>query len=138
LRSQRAAREIRVTLAYCPAVRTTRLDYVATKIHFRLVKGESLEAVQRHFNHETQGETDTRNDDATGNRDITAELRSKGTVQSSTWRMKQRNPNEKWFVVVTRQDRDWGEALSLEQEDYALVVTVTDRENEHAQLYTQI
>lgn len=138
LRTQRATREIRVTLAYCPAIRTTRLDYAATKIHFRLVKGESLETVQRHFNHETQGETDTRNDDATGNRDITAELRSKGTVQSSTWRMKQRNPNEKWFVVVTRQDRDWGEALSLEQEDYALVVTVTDRENEHAQLYTQI
>ncbi|RAU16905.1 peptidase S8 [Nitrincola tibetensis] len=138
LRTQRAAREIRVTLTYCPAVRTTRLDYVATKIHFRLVKDESLEAVQRHFNQHTQGETDTRNDDATSNRDITAELRSKGTVQSSTWRMKQRNPNEKWFVVVTRQDRDWGEALSMEQEDYALVVTVTDRENEHAQLYTQI
>jgi len=138
LRTQRAAREIRVTLTHCPSVRTTRLDYVATKMHFRLVKDTSLESVQRHFNHNTQDETDTRNDDATGNRDITAELRSKGTVQSSTWRMKQRNPDEKWFVVVTRQDRDWGEALSLEQEDYALVVTVTDRDNEHAQLYTQI
>ena len=138
LRTQRAAREIRVTLAHCPAVRTTRLDYLATKMHFRLVKDESLEAVQRHFNHDTQDETDTRNDDATGNRDISAELRSKGTVQSSTWRMRQRKPNEKWFVVVTRQDRDWGEALSLEQEDYALLVTVTDRENEHAQLYSQI
>ncbi|MFT7405801.1 S8 family peptidase [Zhongshania sp.] len=138
LRTQRAAREIRVTLTHCPAVRTTRLDYVATKMHFRLVKGTSLESVQRHFNHDTQDETDTRNDDATGNRDVTAELRSKGTVQSSTWRMKQRSPKEKWFVVVTRQDKDWGEALSFEQEEYALVVTVTDRENEHAQLYTQI
>tara|TARA_Y100001938_G_scaffold56421_1_gene78632 strand:+ start:3012 stop:5390 length:2379 start_codon:yes stop_codon:yes gene_type:complete len=138
LRSQRAAREIRVTLSYCPAVRTTRIDYVATKIHFRLVKDTSLESVQRHFNHDTQDDTRTRNDDATGNRDISAELRSKGTVQSSTWRIRQPNPAEKWFVVVTRQDRDWGEALSLEQEDYALVVTVTDRENENAQLYTQI
>lgn len=138
LRSKRAAREIRVTLAYCPAVRTTRLDYVATKMSFRLVKDQSLESVQRFFNHETQDETKTRNDDATSNRDISAKLRDKGTVQSSTWRIRQPKPSEKWFVVVTRQDRDWGEALSFEQEDYALVVTVTDRENEEAQLYTQI
>lgn len=138
LRTQRSAREIRVTLAYCPAVRTTRLDYTATRMHFRLVKGASLDEVQRYFNHDTQNETNPRNDDATGNRDISAELRSKGTVQSSTWRMKQRNPDEKWFVVITRQDREWGETYSLEKEDYALVVTVTDRENENAQLYTQI
>jgi hypothetical protein len=138
LRSQRASREIRVTLSYCPAVRTTRIDYVATKMSFRLVKDQSLESVQRHFNHSTQDETKTRNDDATSNRDISAELRGKGTVQSSTWRIKQPKPSEKWFVVITRQDRDCGEALSFEQEDYALVVTVTDRENEEAQLYSQI
>ena len=138
LRTQRAAREIRVTLAYCPAVRTTRIDYVATKINFKLIKDVSLEAVERCFNHDTQAETQTRNDDATSNRDISAELRSKGTVQSSTWRIRQPKSTEKWFVVVTRQDKDWGEPLSLELEDYALVVTVTDRENENAQLYTQI
>ena len=115
LRSQRASREIRVTLSYCPAVRTTRIDYVATKMSFRLVKDQSLEYVQRHFNHSTQDETKTRNDDATSNRDISAELRGKGTVQSSTWRIKQPKPSEKWFVVITRQDRDWGEALSFEQ-----------------------
>lgn len=138
LRTQRAAREIRITLAYSPAVRTTRLDYVATKMNFRLVKGASLDEVERHFNHETQQETKTKNDDAKTNRDIGTDLRDKGTVQSATWRMKQRNPNEKWFVVVTRQDRDWGAALCHELEPYALAVTVTDRENENAQLYTQI
>jgi hypothetical protein len=138
LRTELAAREIRVTLAYSPAVRTTRLDYVATKMNFKLVKDESLEAVQMHFNHETQSETDTRSDDASGNRDIGPSLRDKGTVQSATWSIRRRNPTEKWFVVVTRQDREWGAAMSLEQEPYALVVTVTDRENENARLYTQI
>lgn len=138
LRTQRATREIRVALAYSPAVRTTRLDYIATRINFRLIKGASLEAIQQYFNHDTQAETETRNDDAISNRYITSQLRDKGTVQSSIWRFKSRKPNEKWFVVVTRQDRDWGEALSLEQEPYSLVVTVTDRENENAQLYTQI
>lgn len=138
LRSQRATRELRVTLAFSPAVRTTRLDYAATRINFRLVRGASLGEVQAHFNYETQGETEPRNDDAVGNRDISAQIRDKGTVQSSTWTFRSRNPNEKWFVVVTRQDREWGGALSLEREHYALVVTVTDRDNEHAQLYTQI
>lgn len=138
LRIQRATREIRVTLAYAPAVRTTRLDYVATRLNFKLVKDTSLDNVQRYFNHEMQHETKTRNDDGTANRDISAELRGKGTVQSSTWRFRQLNLKDKWFVIVTRQDRDWGEALSLVQEGYALVVTVTDQENENAQLYTQI
>lgn len=82
---------------------------MATKMSFRLVKDQSLESVQKHFNHDTQDETKTRNDDATNNRDISADLRSKGTVQSSTWRIKQPKPSEKWFVVITRQDRDWGE-----------------------------
>jgi len=138
LRSNRAAREVRVTLAYTPAVRTTRLDYLATKIHYRLVKGESLETVQRHFNYHTQQDTQTRNDDAAPNRDVSAELRGKGTVQSTVWRKKQFNSNEKWFVVVTRQDKDWGASFSAELEEYALVVTVTDRENEEAELYTKI
>ncbi len=138
LRAQLATRELRITLSYLPAVRTTRLDYIATKISYRLVKGQSLEEVQSHFNHDTQKETETRNDDATGNRNITASLRDKGTVQSSAWKFRRRNPDEKWFVVITRQDRDWGEVLSLEKEEYALVVTVTDRDNEEAQLYSQI
>lgn len=138
LRSQRATREIRVTLAHSPAVKTTRIDYMATKVHYRLVKDTSLDNVQRFFNHGTQDETKSRSDDSVNNRDVSADLRGKGSVQSSKWTIRQPNPAEKWFVVVTRQDKDWGEALSLEQEPYSLVVTVTDRENENAQLYTQI
>lgn len=138
LRSQVASREIRVTLSHCPAVKTTRQEYVATKISFLLVRDDSLESVQNHFNHATKEDFDTRNDDATGNRDISSELRSKGTVQSSTWRMKQRKPDEKWFIVVTRQDKPWAKNLSFEKEKYALVVTLADRENENAQLYTRI
>lgn len=138
LRSQRSAREIRVSLSYFPAVRTTRLDYVATKIHFKLVKGRSLEAVQRHFNHATQNNTATKKEASATNREISSLLREKGTVQSSKWLLKQLRPSEKWFVVVTRQDREWAKDLSIEHESYALVVTVTDREKEDAQLYTQI
>lgn len=139
LRSNRAKRELRVSLAHTPPVRTTRLDYVATKIFFRLVTGASLDEVQRSFNHDTQKDTETRNDDRTGNRSVSAQLRGKGTVQASVWEFKQLSPSAKWFVVVTRQDRpDWGGGFCLEEEPYALVVTVTDRDNAEAQLYTQI
>jgi mannitol/fructose-specific phosphotransferase system IIA component len=38
---------------------------------------------------------------------------------------------------VVRQDRDWNPSAA-EKEAYSLVVTVADRDNEHAQLYTQM
>ena len=66
-------------------------------------------------------------------------MRSKGSVQCSRWSFKKLSPDFKWFVVVTRQDAaGWGGLLSAEMEKYALVVTVTDRENEEARLYSQI
>lgn len=138
LRTQRAVRELHITLAFSPAVRTTRLDYVATQISFRLVKGTSLQEVQQYFNHDIQDGTDSRNDDATSNRSITAQQRDHGTLQSSSWTFKSRSPNEKWFVVVTRNDREWGASLNNQYESYALVVTATDRENAEANLYAEI
>lgn len=138
LRSNRATRQLRVTLAYCPPVRTTRVDYVATKISYRLVKGASLEKVQRHFKQELKKEVDTIADASPANRKITSQEREKGTVQSSIWEFRQLSPNDKWFVVVTRQDKDWGALLCKESEDYALVVTVSDRGNQEVQLYAQI
>lgn len=64
-------------------------------------------------------------------------MRNHGTVQSSRWTFKRGKPGEKWFVVVVRQDRDWN-PTAAEKEQYSLVVTVADRDNERAQLYTQI
>jgi len=138
LRKDLATRELTVTLAYSPAVRTTRLEYLATQISFRLVKGASLEEVQKHFNQANKADVEARNDDAVSNRDISAQQRSRGTVQSSRWTFRRRNPNEKWFVVVVRQDREWNHPDVLDDEPYALVVTVADRDNENAQLYAQI
>lgn len=139
LRSNRATRVIRITMAFSPPVKTTRLDYIATKLSFRLVNGESLEQVQRHFNHDMQDETDSMSESITGDRrQVSAQIREKGTVQSSIWTCRQLNPSVKWFVVITRQDRDWGEVLCSESEPYALVVTVSDHENEEARLYQQI
>lgn len=141
LRRKHSYRELRVALSYSPAVRTTRLDYRATKITFNLVKGKSLEEVQKRFNRDFQKEQKTLGDSVTAksNRVITSEARDRGTAQASIWKFRKLSPDFKWFVVVTRHDAyGWGEELSLEKEGYSLVVTVSDKEYEDAQLYTQI
>ncbi|QOQ83851.1 S8 family peptidase [Comamonas thiooxydans] len=137
LRSSRGTRELCITLAYSPVVRTTRIEYLATQISFRLAIGKSLDDVQKHFNKQLKAETEVLKEAKAANRDISAQLRGRGTVQSSRWTLRQCKPGEKWFVVVVRQDRDWNPSAA-EKESYSLVVTVTDRDNEHAQLYTQI
>jgi len=131
-------REIRVSLAYTPPVRTTRIEYRATRIGFKLVQGHSLQEVERHFDNAAKAEYQTMPESSASNRFVSSELREKGTVQCSVWTRKQLDPSKKWFVVVTRNDYGWGQELCNELENYALVVTVTDRENENAQLYTQI
>lgn len=137
LRSARGTRELSITLAYSPVVRTTRIEYLATQIYYRLVTGTSLEEVQKHFSQEMKKTTEVLKEARDTNRDIPAQMRNHGTVQSSRWTFKQGKPGEKWFVVVVRQDRDWN-PTAAEKEQYSLVVTVADRDNERAQLYTQI
>jgi hypothetical protein len=74
---------------------------------------------------------------------IGKQARSKGTNQADFWRFVQfkadsRLRNQKLFVVVTRNDFPWGESLCDFEENYSLLVSLRDRENENAQLYTQI
>lgn len=137
LRSARGTRELSITLAYSPVVRTTRIEYLATQIYYRLVIGSSLDEVQKHFSQEMKKKTEILKEARYNNRDIPAQMRNHGTVQSSRWTFKQGKPGEKWFVVVVRQDKDWNPSAA-DKESYSLVVTVADRDNEQAQLYTQI
>jgi hypothetical protein len=65
-----------------------------------------------------------------------ASIRSKGTVQSTTWTFKKRLSG-KLFVVVTRNDYRWIGDSSID-ERYALAIRMSDRENQEARLYTQI
>ena len=69
--------------------------------------------------------------------------RSKGTVQADFWRFIQFQKDsalrtKKLFVVVTRNDFPWGENLCDSEESYSLLVSLRDKENLLAQLYTQI
>lgn len=133
-------REIRISLAYTSSVRATRLEYRASRVSFKLVKGESLAMVQDHFNNELKKNFDTLKEFSGNRRSMTYQARSNGTVQQAVWTCKSftEKTKLKLFLAITRNDYPWGGALTEEEEPYAVVVTVTDRENYRAKLYTQI
>ena len=139
--SGRRARELTVALAYRPAVRTTRIDYRAAAISFKLVQAQSLDEVVNSFDAAVDIDSTTTIRERQSGRRFSERERSRGTVQASTWTFTQ--PSEalrecSWFVVVTRNDPAWGSTLSSGRESYALAVTLTDRLVQEPRLYTRI
>jgi hypothetical protein len=130
-------REITVTLAYTPAVRTTRVDYKGSKMQFRFVEAATLEEVVQAADHLTINDIDSLRELTTSRSCFNSTIRSLGTVQSSTWVFKQPR-SKRMFIVVTRNDQSWAESITKQAEPYALVVRISDRENQNAQLYSQI
>lgn len=138
----RRDREIVVALAYTPVVRSTRIAYRATRIEFKLVAGLDIDHVSKMFSRATNKD-EHENIPELASPDCAGKVRGKGTAQKATWCFRQLNGNarlrtKKLFVVVTRNDYPWGEAVSSTKEHYALVVCLRDRQNESARLYTQL
>jgi hypothetical protein len=135
-------REISVGFAYTAPVRSTRVHYRATRLDYRLIFASDLDHAVRMFNKKTDA-ADHENIPEHDGANVKLKQRSKGTAQAATWQFKQINKNsklknEKMFIVVTRNDYPWGEAITATAEPYALVVCLRDRENEQAKLYSQI
>lgn len=132
----RRQRQIAITLAYSPDVRTTRLDYRHTKLSFTLVNGDSLEAVAKAFTKD-RSSADALKEIGTG-QTIGKETRKSATLQSSSWTFKDVSKGEpKLFVVVTRQDATWSTQQDT-VEPYALAVVIRDRENQTVNLYERV
>jgi hypothetical protein len=130
-------RQLTIAFAYCPPVKTTRVDYKAVRMDFRVVKAESLDGVVKMFNRATSRDEYERMKEWGSNKwAYGASKRSRGTVQSATWTLKRRFSG-RLFVVVTRNDYAWIRDHSND-ERYALVIRMNDRENQEARLYTQV
>lgn len=132
-------REITVALGHCPPIRTTRIDYKASRFMFRVVEADSLDDAVEAFGKPAPDEeamASIKELDCNKHH-YGATRRSYGTVQASTWVFKMPR-KKKLFVVVSRNDPRWGEGLASQEEDYALVIRISDRENEEARLYTEI
>lgn len=131
---RRQLREVSVSLAYSPEVRTTRIDYKNTQLWFSFVTGKSLSQVTRAF---TNGR-DERLSERASNRSVGLEDRKSGTLQMSTWTFPGAiRDGNKLFVVVTRKDANWS-TVSDEQEPYSLSVLLRDAENTAVNLYAKV
>lgn len=133
-------RQLTVALSHFPPTRTTRIDYKATRISFKLVEAESLDEVVAFFNAAVDREGLERIPEVTG-RSVSERERSRGSGQSATWRFRRitnQRRQMKMFVVVTRLDAPWSTGLVEEQERYGLAVVLRDRENLEEELYLQI
>ena len=135
-------RQIAVALAYTPPVRSTRIKCRATRIDFKLIAARDLEHVTTMFNKATKKD-DYQSIKELAGATIGQTARSKGTVQADSWNFLQFNSNsalrnKKLFVVVTRNDFPWGETLCDSEESYSLLVSLRDKDNLSAQLYTHI
>lgn len=137
----RRGRELTVALAFRPPVRTTRIDYRAVSIDFRLVQAASLAEVARSFDAAIDGDPAPNIAERNVGRRFSQRVRSRGTVQASTWTFTQPSPATRanpWFVVVTRNDPAWGETLSSEREPYALAAVLADRQAQEPRLHASI
>ena len=101
----------------------------------------SLDVVARWFNAAVDQDAAAKIKERDSGRSIPETIRSRGTVQASTWRFTQPSRamrESSWFVVVTRNDPPWGQNLASEHESYALTVSVADRLAQQTRLYTRI
>ena len=123
-------RALLVAHAYRPPVRTTRVDYRASKISFKMVRAASLDQVAAWFNAAVDAESLARIKERSTGRSLSETARSKGTVQAASWRFTQPSQEireSRWFVVVTRNDPPWGQDLCSETEPYGLAIALDDR-----------
>ena len=137
----RRVREMTIALAFRPPVRTSRIDYRAVAISFRLIQATSLDKVAESFNNAVDRSIAPNIEERDSERRFSETDRSRGTVQASTWKFTRPSKamrESSWFVVVTRNDPAWGANLSSEREPYALAVVLADRFAEQPRLYTRI
>lgn len=133
----RRTREISVALAYSPEVRTTRLDYVASRLKFEFVMADNLDEVEQSF---TRGREVKEAKERSTGRWLSGTDRNHGTLQVSRWCFRTTPTHGKrLFVVVTRQDSTWSpDHIKEAAEPYSLVVVMSDRQQENARLYAEL
>jgi len=129
----RRHRSVSVALAYTPMVRTTRLDYRATRIRFSFVNANTLDEVVAAFRRNREEGIPERS----SNRWISGDKRNAATLQVSRWYFGGPITQRRLFMVVTRQDAVWSPVRD-QPESYALCVCLKDREQVDINLYAEV
>lgn len=121
-------RVITVSLAHCPAVRSTRADYRASRFDFRLVASDSLDNLTGIFR-KTKREERQKLPSELRSPSPNQTARGSGTVQRARYAFMRPAGLEtkRLYVVVTRTVPAWAAGLA-DTERYSLVVTLEDQE----------
>lgn len=125
--SEPGERRISVTLAFDPPVRHSRLDYLGTKMSFRLIRGATLESVVEAFRQRAQEEEDVER--PRGRFDCamlpTATVREGGTLQRAVFERCRRDREDfgDTYYLVVRCERKWAREEHSPQR-YAVVVVL--------------
>jgi hypothetical protein len=123
-------RRIQVTLAFDPPTRHARIDYLGTRMSFRLLRGVGLEQVIEHYRQRTKDDGPLPEMADKYNCKLTPgpSQRDRGTIQRGTFVMN-RNPSAEYgetYYLVVRCERRW----ALEEDSpqrFALVVEMSHR-----------
>ncbi|WP_095092949.1 S8 family peptidase [Pseudomonas sp. Irchel 3A5] len=136
--AQAGTRTIRITLAFNPPVRHTRVDYAGVKMNFRLVRGKDSDFIFEYFRQRTKQETAAPKLDGRFDCDLQPgpQTREKGTVQTATVTFKKGELGQygdRYYLVI-RCESGWADYLPVQ--NYAVAVEIAHEAD--VQIYQRI
>lgn len=129
--STRGERHIRVSLAYDPPVRHTRLDYLGVRLNFHLLRGIEPDEIFEHFRQRTRDEEPFEKlpSNAKCKLSPSRDVRGTSTLQAATMTMK-RNVDrygDNYYLAVFAERRWAGEEITHQR--FALAVELQHEAN---------
>jgi subtilisin family serine protease len=138
----KGVRHIRVSLAFDPPVRHTRLEYLGLRLNYHLIRGMRPEAIFEHFRHRTKEEQPFEKlvGSAKCPLDPSRDLRSTSTLQKSTMTM-QRNVDhygDDYYLAVFAERRWAGEEITHQRFAVAVELEHEEQVNIHQPLRVRL
>ena len=138
----KGVRHIRVSLAFDPPVRHTRLEYLGLRLNYHLIRGMTPETIFEHFRHRTKDEEPF--EKLAGNAkcplDPSRDLRGTSTLQKSSMTM-QRNVDrygDDYYLAVFAERRWAGEEVTHQRFAVAVELEHEVEINIHQMLRTRL
>lgn len=136
-------RRYTIALSHMPVVRPSRLDYLATRLFFKVKIAASIDEMANAFSDKASAEKADESPLGGKEHDLGPQVRGKSTLQACSFTF-DGNPRKikdnKLYLAIVRNDRPWakqGEDV-LDKEPYSIAVHFQDREAEKADLYNEI
>ncbi|MBN9597112.1 MAG: S8 family peptidase [Afipia sp.] len=140
--STKGVRHLRVSMAFDPPVRHTRLEYLGLRLNYHLIRGTEPDAIYEHFRHRTKDEPPF--EDLGGSTKCplqpSRDLRGTSTLQKSIFTMKANVPH--WgndYYLAVFAERRWA-AEEITHQGFALAVELEHEAeiNIHQALRTRV